>query len=520
MQYIISLLKRKAINRTKSRYSIMAQKLVQEQVQKQQQVQRLSQQQMLQVKLLEMPLTELEESVNAELDDNPALEKTEYEDNSHHEVDTPTNEEENFEQQTEREEREDALDKALENIGRDDEMPDTYMGYHPQDNADYEEIVYGDTTSFYDKLKEQMGMEALSDEESDIMEYLIGSLDDDGYLRKDLDTLSDELAIYHNIDVSTQQIENILHILQSFDPAGIGARSLQECLFLQIERRPASKLKDALKEIITHYFDAFTKKHWHKIQADMNLNDVQVATIQKEIQKLNPKPGASLGETLGRNVQQITPDFIIDVDDNNNNISFTLNQGHIPDLTISPMFADMINTYKTNKGNMNRQEKEALLYAKQKVEKAQGFIEAIKQRQQTLYNTMWAIIQWQKKFFIDGDEADLKPMILKDIADKTGLDISTISRVSNMKYAQTKWGTFPLRFFFTEGYTTEEGEELSTRKIKMELKDVIEHEDKHKPMSDEALAKKMKKRGYPVARRTIAKYREQLGISVARLRKK
>lgn len=499
-------------------YTAMANKLIQTQEQRQQQVQRLSQQQMLQVKLLEMPLTELEESVNAELDDNPALEKAEGEEHHEDEIGGQDEREEDFAERTEREEREEALDKALENIGRDDEMPDAYGAYHPQDNADYEEIVYGDTKSFYDKLKEQMMMENLTDTQKDVMEYLIGSLDDDGYLRKDVESISDELAIYHNIDVTPTQIEEVLYILQGFDPAGIGARSLQECLLLQVERRPESKLKDILQQVVTRQFDAFTKKHWDKIQANLKLSDLQLRAVQEEIRKLNPKPGASMGETMGRNVQQITPDFIIDVDDNNN-ISFTLNQGKIPQLTISPSFSDMVDTYKNNKENMNRQEKEALLYAKQKVDKAQGFISAIKQRRHTLYITMKAIIEWQRKFFLDGDESDLKPMILKDIADKTELDISTISRVSNIKYAQTKWGTFPLRFFFTDSYTTEDGEELSTRKIKLALKDVIDHEDKRKPFSDEALAKELKKMGFPVARRTVAKYREQLGLSVARLRK-
>ena len=371
----------------------MANKLIQTQEQRQQQVQRLSQQQMLQVKLLEMPLTELEESVNAELDDNPALEKAEGDERHEDEIGGQDEREEDFAERTEREEREEALDKALENIGRDDEMPDAYGAYHPQDNADYEEIVYGDTKSFYDKLKEQMMMENLTDTQKDVMEYLIGSLDDDGYLRKDVDSISDELAIYHNIDVTPTQIEEVLYILQGFDPAGIGARSLQECLLLQVERRPESKLKDILQQVVTSQFDAFTKKHWDKIQANLKLSDLQLRAVQEEIRKLNPKPGASMGETMGRNVQQITPDFIIDVDDNNN-ISFTLSQGKIPQLTISPSFSDMVDTYKNNKENMNRQEKEALLYAKQKIDKAQGFIDAIKQRRHTLYITMKAIIEW------------------------------------------------------------------------------------------------------------------------------
>ena len=499
----------------------MAQKLIQTQEQKQVQVQRLSQQQMLQVRLLEMPLTELEQSVTAELDDNPALEVDSL-DASEHDVyqDEGTAEaghEEDFEQQTEREERESALDAALENIGRDDEMPDTFSNENYQ-NADYEEIVYGDTTSFYDKLKEQVGEIELSPEQEEVMNYLIGSLDDDGLLRKDLDTISDELAIYHNIDMEPKAIERILLLLQTFDPAGIGARSLQECLLIQIDRKPDSNLKEMMRQVIEDYFDAFTKKHWNIIQTQLELTDEQTKALQEEIRKLNPKPGASMGETQGRNIQQITPDFIVESDEGGN-VSFYLNRGTIPRLKVSASFVDMVDTYKKNKNGMSKPEKEALLYAKGKVEKAQGYIEAIKQRRHTLSTTMKAIIDIQHKFFVDGDEADLRPMILKDVADKTGLDISTISRVSNIKYVQTKWGTFPLRFFFTESYTTEDGEELSTRKIKIALKELIDQEDKKKPLSDDQLREALNKKGFPIARRTVAKYREQLGISVARLRK-
>lgn len=344
-------------------------------------------------------------------------------------------------------------------------------------------------------------------------------------LRKDLDTIADELAIYYGIDCSEKEIADTLKLLQDFDPAGIGARSLQECLLLQIERKITdgewgrnSSVYNHLKTIFNHYFDAFTKKHWDKIQTALSLSDHQIKALQAEIRKLNPKPGASMGETMGRNVQQITPDFIIETDDNGN-VSFYLNHGDLPELHVSQSFNDMLMAYKDNKKGMNRQEKEALLYAKGKVEKAQGFIEAIKQRRNTLYVTMKAIIEIQKKFFQDGNEADLKPMILKDIAEKTGLDISTISRVSNIKYAQTRWGTFPLRFFFTDSYTTEDGEEMSTRKIKVALRDIINNENKQKPLSDDALAKVMKEKGFPIARRTVAKYREQLNLPVARLRK-
>lgn len=508
----------------------MAQKLIQTQAQKLQQLQRLSAQQMLQVKLLEMPLTELEDNINAELDDNPALESENPddalmgEDNEDRSAlddegrDDNEDSEEAYEAQTEKEEREDALDSALEGIGQDDQMPDYNTERYNTQNADYEEMVYGDTTSFYDKLKEQMDLQVLSDKEKEIMEYLIGSLDDDGLLRKDLDSICDELAIYHNIDVDEKEIEHVLHILQTFDPAGVGARSLQECLLLQAKRLPRGVLRKTMEEVFSDYFEDFTKKHWNKIQTELELNDTQLETLKEEIRKLNPKPGASLGETIGRNLQQITPDFIVDTADDGT-ITFTLNRGNIPELTVSPSFTELIETYKKHRDKMSRQDKEALLYAKEKVDKAQGFINAVKQRQHTLIITMKAIIDVQKRFFQDGDEADLKPMILKDIADKTGLDISTISRVSNVKYAQTKWGTFPLKFFFTDGYTTEDGEEMSTRKIKLALQELVEHEDKKKPLSDDVIAKVMKEKGFPIARRTVAKYREQLGIPVARLRK-
>lgn len=521
----------------------MAQKLIQTQAQTQTQQQRLSQQQMLQVKLLEMPLAELEQNISVELDDNPALEEqrddldmtrgnddTANNDTSIATPDDTTNDDnngqdnlnaddDNYERKSEREEREEALDNALANLGSDDEMPQAeHYGTNNNNNADYEEMVWGDTTSFYDKLKEQMGMLELNDEQQDVMEYLIGSLDNDGILRKPLDDITDELAIYHGIDISDKEVEDILHLLQTFDPAGIGARNLQECLLLQVQRKPDSAIKQLMTTVLKHHYENFIKKHWDKIAAALNLSKEQADSVHQEILKLNPKPGAALGETMGRNTQQITPDFIVD-NDEEGNVSFTINRGRIPELKVSADFADMVEHYKNNKQSMTRTDKEALLYAKEKVEKAQGYIEAIRQRQHTLYITMKAIINWQKKFFQEGDEADLKPMILKDIAEKTGLDISTISRVSNQKYAQTRWGTFRLRFFFTDGYVTKDGEEMSTRKIKLALKELIDREDKKKPLSDDFLAKEMKKKGFPVARRTIAKYREQLHIPVARLRK-
>ena len=499
----------------------MAQKLIQTQTQQQVQQQRLSQQQMLQVKLLEMPLAELEQNINAELDDNPALEERRDDLDDVTDKDKESDDEygDETEEKTEREEREEALDNALESLNADDDMPaPTSNGSYGNDDAEREEMVWGDTTSFYDKLKEQMGELELTPQQQEIMEYLIGSLDSDGLLRKSLDDIADELAIYHNIDVPVKEIEQLLHKLQTFDPPGIGARSLQECLLLQIRAKRKSVVRDLMEKVIKDHFDEFTKKHWDKIAQALQLTKDQADYVRQELTKLNPKPGSSLGETEGRNIQQITPDFIIDTDDDGH-VTFTLNHGRIPELKISSSFADMVDTYRNNRQNMNRKEKEALLYAKEKVDKAQGYIEAIKQRRHTLYVTMKAIIDWQKKYFQTGDEADLKPMILKDIAQKTNLDISTISRVSNMKYAQTRWGTFPLRFFFTDSYVTDEGKEMSTRKIKLALHDLINHEDKHKPLSDDALAAMMAKKGFPIARRTVAKYREQLGLPVARLRR-
>lgn len=479
---------------------------------------------MLVVRLLEMPLTELEQSVAAEIDDNPALESGAQDGAT--EADAPDDgasegdAEEDFDAATEREERESALDEALAGIGMDDEMPEAVSpAMDDRQGADYEERTYGDQVSFYDRLREQMVDVDLDPKQREIMEYLIGSLDNDGLLRKDAGALSDELAIYHNIDAGEAEIEKVLHTLQTFDPAGIGARNLRECLLLQIRRKPKSDLRRMMDDVVTKCYDEFMNKRWDKIAAVLGYDAATVDRVHAELLKLNPKPGAALGETEGQGVQQITPDFIVDTADDGT-VTFTINNGHMPELYVSDSFADMVRKYQKDKAKLNRREKEALLYAKEKVERAQGFIEAVKQRQHTLYVTMKAIIDIQKRYFQDGDEADLKPMILKDVAEKAGLDISTVSRVSNMKYAQTRWGTFRLRHFFSDSVKTGTGEEMSTRRVKAALKDIIDHEDKDHPLSDDAIKTMMTDKGYPVARRTIAKYREQMGIPVARLRKK
>ena len=501
----------------------MAQSQIQEQRQTQGQklTQSISHQQLLQATLVELPITQLVDRINTEMNDNPALET----DSGYDLPDAPEyadyqddqDASDDYSVSAEREERQSALDEALAGIGRDDEdLP----VYHGGSNVaeDREEMIYGQSESFYDQLMEQVGESELTDRQRDIMEYLIGSLDDDGLLRKPSDVISDELAIYHNIDATHEEIEHVLKVLQDFDPAGIGARSLQECLLIQISRRDDSKVKTLMQQVIADYFEAFTKKHWDKIQAALSLTDIQAEALFKELRKLNPRPGASMGETVGRSIQQITPDFIIDTQDDGT-VTFTLNNGEVPELKVSQSFVDSMKEYQDNKEHLSRQTKEALLYIKKKVDAAQGFIEAIKVRRHTLTATMQAIIALQHQFFLDGDEASLRPMILKDVAEKTGLDLSTISRVCNSKYAQTRWGTFPLRHFFSDSYVTESGEELSTRQIKAALRDIIETENRQKPLSDDAIKEELAKKGYPIARRTVAKYREQLGIPIARLRK-
>ena len=511
----------------------MAQSQIQEQKQEQRLQQAVSQQQLLQSHLIELPIQQFAERIETEMHDNPALESDsenldlqEYPDYSDSSDST-----DDFDSQREREERNDALDAALENIGRDDEdLPVFHGGQSSVEER--EEMVYGQSVSFYDELLEQVAEMELSERERYVMEYIIRSLDDDGFLRAPLEGIADELAIYHNIDLSTAQLESVLRKLQQLDPPGIGARTLQECLLLQVDRRIAEEklhsnnsessafglLLSLMRRVITDYFDEFTKKHWDKIRQAMGLGESQAESLFHELRRLNPKPGASMGETIGRSMQQITPDFIVDTLDDGT-VTFSLNNGEVPQLQVSQSFADLLKEYQNNKEGLSRQMKEALLYTKQKVEAAQSFIDAVQVRRRTLTLTMKSIIQLQHRFFEEGDEALLRPMILKDVAELTGLDLSTVSRVSNSKYVQTRWGIFPLKYFFSDGYVTESGEELSTREIKAVLRELVDAEDKRSPMSDDALSEALKKKGYPIARRTVAKYREQLGIPIARLRK-
>jgi len=481
------------------------------QTQAQQLLQTLSPHQILVVKLLELPTMELEERVRAEILDNPALEEgrepseqdhTDILDNDFSEENLYTNE-----------------DISLGDYRTEDDIPDYKLQEHNRSKGEVaEEIPFSDSVSFYEMLLEQLRMQHLTEEEEIIAEYLIGSLDDDGMLRKGADTLIDELALYRGIYTNAKEIERILSIIQDFDPAGIGARSLQECLLLQLKRKPNTPLKKIEVEIIEKYCDDFTRKNKEKIMQRLDISEETYDEAVNELIKLNPRPGSSLGDIVGKNFQQIVPDFLVETEEDGS-IHLTLNNGNVPELHLSREFNELLEEHTTNKENQSKDSRDAFLFLKQKVDAAQGFINAIKQRHQTLLSTMQVIIDMQRPFFLEGDETLLKPMILKDVAEKAKLDVSTVSRVSNSKYVQTNYGIFPLRFFFSDGYTTEEGEELSIREIKQLLKEAVDHENKENPYNDDELADILREKGYPIARRTIAKYRQQLHIPTARMRR-
>ncbi len=477
------------------------------QSQAQQQVQTLSPQQILAVRLLELPAVELEDRIHSELLENPALEEAKDETQPDELLDTPSN----------------AEDDAFADYLSEDDIPDYKLQENNRSRAERaEEIPFSDVVSFYETLRTQLSELELDEHQRELAEYLIGSLDDDGLLRKSLESVEDELIIYMGIDTNQQELEETLRIIQELDPPGIGARSLQECLLIQIRRKkesdPKDKLLDIEEQIIADFYEEFTRKHWEKIYKKLNIDEDVFEEAIADIVKLNPRPGASLGETIGRNMQQIIPDFIIETYDDNN-ITISLNNRNTPELKVSADFVDMLDENTRNKANQSKESKEAFIFLKQKMDAAQGFIDAVKQRQNTLLTTMKAIVDIQRPFFLEGDESLLRPMILKDVAEVTGLDISTISRVSNSKYAQTNFGIYPLKFFFSDGYTNEDGEELSVREIRRILKECIDNEDKKKPLTDDELAEILKEKGYPIARRTVAKYRQQLNIPVARLRK-
>lgn len=492
----------------------MAQSSRQIQSQAQQQVQTLSPQQVLLVKLLELPTVELEERVHAEILDNPALEEgrdpaeiaedqaNDYPTDPDADPDTNYNE-----------------DVSLGDYRSEDDIPDYKLQENNRSKGETpEEIPLSDNVSFYETIKEQLDMQDLTEEQKQLGEYIIGSLDDDGLLRKTTEALMDELAIYQGIYTTEEELEHIISIIQDFDPAGIGARNLQECLLLQIKRKEDSPVKKIEHDIIEQCCDDFTKKNKEKIIQKLNITKEEYNAAVAELVKLNPRPGSSMGEAMGKNLHHIIPDFIVETEDDGN-IILSLNNRNVPELRLSRTFTDMLEEHTKNKANQSKESKDAFMFLKQKVDAAQGFINAVKQRQNTLMSTMQAIIDLQRPFFLEGDETLLRPMILKDVAERAKLDISTVSRVSNSKYVQTNFGIFPLKFFFSDGYTTDSGEELSVREIKRILKELVDGEDKSKPLTDDELAELLKEKGYPIARRTVAKYRMQLNIPIARLRR-
>ncbi|HTM92744.1 MAG TPA: RNA polymerase factor sigma-54 [Flavisolibacter sp.] len=488
-------------------------------------LQKLSPQQIQLMKLLQVPTANLEERIKEELEENPALEVTDeahddYEDNKDEFAEASTDSSEEYES----EESELSSDDQYENIDISDyvhEGDDDIADYKLRDEnyGEQEEkttMPYKVETSFYEVLEAQLGMLKLDDREFKITEQIIGSIDEDGYLRRETAAIVDDLAFRQNIETNEEEVEGLIKRIQQFDPPGVGARTLQECLLIQLLRhKEEGKEVDVAIQALTKYFDEFTKKHYEKIQRGLNLSDDELKEVMIQITKLNPKPGGNVGE-VNKAESYVVPDFFIL--NNGGKLELTLNSKNAPELRISEGYRDMLRDYDRG-AKKDRRQKEAVLFIKQKIDAAKWFIDAIKQRQHTLLSTMTAIMNHQHEFFLTGDETQLRPMILKDIAEKTGLDISTVSRVANSKFVQTEFGTYRLKFFFSESLTTDTGEEVSTREVKKILSDLIENENKKKPLSDERLTELLQEKGYNIARRTVAKYREQLNIPVARLRK-
>ncbi len=483
-------------------------------------LQKLSPQQIQLMKLLQVPTANLEERIKEELEENPALEVGEDEDGN----DTSDEMKDEFET---------PADEEYEKDGSEDDYGDVDISEYVVDDdgeiADYkmkddnypemddkQTIPIKLEHSFFDLVLNQLGMLDLDERRFKIAEQIVGSLDDDGYLRRELSSIADDLAFRQNVIVNEKELLEIIKQIQQFDPPGIGARDLQECLLLQLKRKSTEGISVQLAiEVMSKYYDEFIKKHYEKIQRGLNLTDEDLKEVINQIIKLNPKPGGNVGE-MNKAESYIVPDFYII--NNNGSLELTLNSRNAPDLRISEGYKDMMKEYDRGSKKDKRQ-KEAVIFIKQKIDSAKWFIEMIQQRQQTLISTMGSIMRHQEEFFLTGDVTNMRPMILKDIAEKTGLDISTVSRVANSKFVQTEFGTYRLKYFFSESLSTDSGEEVSTREVKEILNNMIDAEDKQKPVSDEFLTDMLNEKGYNIARRTVAKYREQLNIPVARLRK-
>ena len=471
--------------------------------------QKLSPQQIQLMKLVQLPTQAFEERIKQELEENLALERGK------------EGVTEDFEEGYSNEEFDDNTQINTEDINvddylSDDEIPDYRLhANNYSSDQDDKSIPYASGSSFTQQLTDQLNTYRLEEQEYLIAKFLIGSIDESGYMRRPLLDLTDDLAFTQNIYTDVETIEKVLKVVQQLDPAGVGARDLQECLLIQLQRKAQTPQTELAGLIVEKTFEKFTKKHYLKLQKKFNITENQLKGAIQEIERLNPKPGSSFSNNL-RSVEHVVPDFTIKIVDGV--LSLTLNARNAPELHISKSYSEMLLGYKASK-EKSKAQKEAVQFIKQKLDSAKWFIDAIRQRQQTLYVTMSAIMQYQKAYFLSGDEEQLRPMILKDIADETEMDISTVSRVANSKYVNTPYGTKLIKEFFSESMTNDQGEEVSTREIKSILKTVIVEEDKKKPLTDEKLAKILKEKGYPIARRTVAKYREQLEFPVARLRK-
>lgn len=478
-------------------------------------LQKLSPQQIQLMKLLQVPTATLEERIKEELEDNPALELAEpgtaedpFEDvfESNDDADTEASDE----TESDLLDLSDYIHEDDDEVGdyrlRDDNYPEA--GEHSAQPVKNE-------ISFFELLMEQLGMLQLNEHDTVIAEQIIGSLDDDGYLRRDTSSIVNDLAFRQNIESSDAEVEALIVRIQQFDPPGICARNLQECLLLQLYRKPNRSETAMAIKVLEKYFDEFTRKHYDKIQRSLLIDDETLKQVIDQIIRLNPKPGGSMGDQSNTE-NYVIPDFY--VINQNGKLELSLNALNAPELRVSEGYRDMLKEYERGSKKDKRQ-KEAVLFIKQKMDAAKWFIDAIRQRQHTLLSTMQAILEHQQAFFLTGDETTLRPMILKDIAAVTALDISTVSRVANSKFVQTEFGTYRLKFFFNESLSTDSGEEVSTREVKKILSDLVQQEDKHRPISDEQLTNLLQEKGYNIARRTVAKYREQLNIPVARLRK-
>lgn len=458
------------------------------------QTQKLSPLQIQTIKLIELPIQELEQRVRAELEENPVLD------------DTPS---------TDRDDDDTPKDISIDEIKEDDYIPSyktSVNNWGKDPRPEYN--TFSVQQSFIQNLMNQLGFRNLSEHQHAVAAFIIGSLDEDGYLRRDIESLVDDIAFRAGITTDEEEVERMLEIVQEFEPTGVGARNLQECLLLQLQACKQTEDVINAERILEDEFAEFSNKHFAKIMSHLGLDEDQLKAAIARIVKLNPAPGGDMDDSYNDQVQQIVPDFILEEHDGK--LSFSMPRFNIPEIKVNKRYADML---MNAKGNGEKAQKEAATFVKQKLDSAKWFVEALKQRQNTLQKTMQAILDYQADFFIEGDDACLRPMVLKDIAEKTGFDISTISRVVNSKYIETHFGIYPLKYFFSEGMENSDGEEVSTRELKKALQECVDKEDKRKPLTDEQLVIEMNKRGYKVARRTIAKYRSQMGIPLARWRK-